>query len=307
LELNAVSTQIGEGYGAADMPLKQNEVRFFTSQKEMRPNTPFKLYKISEEYHSLAEHMHDYFQIWYVKKGEFIHTVNNQQYQMVAGNLYVIPPYVVHRLKIFRDKETEILGCEFIHDFIKDQLNEALDYFLSDEGLSHSQIALSGDNSIQVNQLLEEMLDEYNRQPEHHELIIKGCLLKLLAHLIREWNRMPSESPGKPSKINTLMESVIKHIHDNYQHEIRLEDMYKRALVSRTYFCDMFKQYTGKTFSEYVIDLRLSKSMELLLTSDMTVTDVCFHVGFNHLTYFSRLFKKHTGVSPLYYKKHARK
>ncbi|WP_082053361.1 helix-turn-helix domain-containing protein [Gordoniibacillus kamchatkensis] len=39
----------------------------------------------------------------------------------------------------------------------------------------------------------------------------------------------------------------------------------------------------------------------------MNVTDICYYVGFKHLTYFSRMFKKRTGVSPLYYKKHARK
>ncbi|WP_156158274.1 helix-turn-helix transcriptional regulator, partial [Gordoniibacillus kamchatkensis] len=142
------------------------------------------------------------------------------------------------------------------------------------------------------------MLDEYDRADLHYELIIKGCLLKLLALIIREWNRMPSGSPAKTLKISSMVEDAIRHIHDNFREEIRLEDMYKRALVSRTYFCDMFKQYTSKTFSEYIIDLRLNKSMELL-NSDMNVTDICYYVGFKHLTYFSRMFKKRTGVSPL--------
>lgn len=285
----------------------EDGVRVFHSRLEMKKNIPFKLYKITENYASLGDHKHDYVQIWYVKKGVVIHTIHQEKYKMVAGNLYVIPPFVIHGFSMDPKQETEIIGCEFLPHFINGQFNESFKYLFLDEDRVHAKVTFSGETDLQVQQLLENMLQEYNIQGPNFELIIKGSLLILLGLAIREWQLAPlTQLDGKLRKHKEIMESVITYIHENYQEDIKLENLCRHALMSRTYFCDLFKQYTGKTFQEYLIDYRLRKSMELLLTSDMSITDICFHVGFNHLTHFSRMFKKYTGVAPLYYKKHAR-
>ncbi|WP_423220749.1 helix-turn-helix transcriptional regulator [Bacillus paralicheniformis] len=51
----------------------------------------------------------------------------------------------------------------------------------------------------------------------------------------------------------------------------------------------MFKRFTGKTFNDYLIDLRVRKAVDCLLESDMSITEICFGVGFNDLAYFSRI------------------
>lgn len=285
----------------------EDGVRVFHSRLEMKKNIPFKLYKITESYPSMGDHKHDYVQIWYVKKGVVVHTIHEEKYKMVAGNLYVIPPFVVHGFSMDPEHETEIIGCEFLPHFINGQFNESFEYLFLDEDRLHSKVTFSGETDLQVQQLLESMLQEYDTQGPNFELIIKGSLLILLGLTIREWQLAPlAQLDGKMRRHKEIMESVIEYIHNHYKEDIKLENICRYALMSRTYFCDLFKQYTGKTFQEYLIDLRLRKSMELLLSSDRTITDICFHVGFKHLTHFSRMFKKYTGVTPLYYKKHAK-
>ncbi len=53
---------------------------------------------------------------------------------------------------------------------------------------------------------------------------------------------------------------------------------------------------TGKTFIEYVNNLRIRKAMEMLTTTQLAVSDICFNVGFNDTTYFNRVFRKETGL-----------
>ncbi|SHE12895.1 L-rhamnose operon transcriptional activator rhaR [Chlamydia abortus] len=299
--------------------LSKQGVIFFHSKIEFLENHPCKLYKIDEKFGNIYDHTHDYFQIWYVLKGEFLHSVNRKKYKMVQGNLFVIPPFAVHRVEIVPGKQMQIIGCEFLPHFINDRFGQFpfskdffdfayLEHFLVDENEIIPKVALTGSNDLEVKKLLEEMYEEYTTQKPYFELLLKGNLLKLLSLIIREYTK--ESMPGMDVKLHKyrhVIAKAVEYIHNHYQEEIRLEQICKLAMLSKTYFCYLFKYFTGKTFNEYLIDLRVRKSTELLLLSDLSITDVCFWVGFNDPTYFSRIFKKHTGVSPSYYKKNAMK
>ena len=69
------------------------------------------MYRITEKFGSLSDHMHDYLQIWYVSKGEFIHTLYGQKYRMVQGNIFVLPPYSVHRVEMVPGKNWRCWGA----------------------------------------------------------------------------------------------------------------------------------------------------------------------------------------------------
>jgi AraC-like DNA-binding protein len=73
--------------------------------------------------------------------------------------------------------------------------------------------------------------------------------------------------------------------------------------MSKTYFCYIFKSLTGKTFTEFCTELRIHKAIELLNTTDMPITEICFNVGYNDVTHFCRTFKKTVGISPKLYRK----
>ena len=73
--------------------------------------------------------------------------------------------------------------------------------------------------------------------------------------------------------------------------------------TSVTYFCNLFKRETGMTFIKYLSDLRLQNACELLRRTGQTVTEICYQVGFNDYSNFSRRFKKYTGVSAAHYRR----
>ena len=94
-----------------------------------------------------------------------------------------------------------------------------------------------------------------------------------------------------------------RYIQQHYQEALRLEDVSSAVGFNATYFSALFKKETGQNFMDYLTELRINKSKELLCTDDLSIQDVAEMVGYRDLKYFSRLFKKITGVSPSDYKK----
>lgn len=99
------------------------------------------------------------------------------------------------------------------------------------------------------------------------------------------------------------IEKIIEYIKNHYMEEITLDDLAKMVYLSPTYLSYLFKKQLGITFKEYLINIRLKKSKELIETTNLSIGEISKMVGIEDQNYFSRLFKKKFGVSPLNYKK----
>lgn len=100
-----------------------------------------------------------------------------------------------------------------------------------------------------------------------------------------------------------LFEMAKQYLTENYNREITLEDLAHKTGFSTNYFSKLFKTKVGKTFVQYKSELKIQKAMELLEKPEKSVTEVSLDVGFNDLTYFIRVFKEYTSLTPNEYKK----
>ncbi len=100
---------------------------------------------------------------------------------------------------------------------------------------------------------------------------------------------------------------VKEYIGEHVREEIKLADVAQVAGMSQTAFSRFFKLRTGKTFSEYVIDIRIADASRLLIDTTKTVTEICYECGFNNLSNFNRIFKKKKGLTPKEFRSHYRK
>ena len=291
-------------------------VVYFNSNMEMLEGLPCKMYKLTYQ-HSLWTHCHDYFQIWYVARGAFRHTVDNQVYQITKGDIFVIPPFTLHSLSISPDQEIEIYGCEFMPGFVNEKLQDMpvettffdvafLEHFLRREMSSQSKISLDSVTEVTVRNVLKEMLIEYERRAPFFQISLKAHLLVLLSILVRQVNgELVREGFEKSEKYREIMTKVVGYIHEHYHEDLKLNTLCALSNLSRSTFCILFKEWTGKTFNRYVTDLRILQAMLMLKQPELTVTDVCYSTGFNELSYFCRIFKKYTGISPTDFRKQA--
>src|ERR1043165_5258912 len=91
-----------------------------------------------------------------------------------------------------------------------------------------------------------------------------------------------------------------------YQEPINLDEMSREACLSRYHFVRRFREEFATTPHQYLIDRRIEKAKELLRHRRMTVTDVCFQVGFESLGSFSTLFRDRGSESPTNYRQQQR-
>jgi AraC-like DNA-binding protein len=81
-----------------------------------------------------------------------------------------------------------------------------------------------------------------------------------------------------------------------------LERISKEACLSRYHFLRLFRQAFRRTPHQYLTERRIQKAKELLAAAELSVTDVCFDVGFESLGSFSTLFRRHVGCTPIAYR-----
>ena len=114
----------------------------------------------------------------------------------------------------------------------------------------------------------------------------------------------------KDSRFNfrtNFVSSVKAYMEENFNNEFSLEDIAKHIGFSVTYFSQLFKAHMGQPFVQYRNEFRVSKAKELLITSQESITNIAFDTGFSDSTYFIRVFKEITGMTPSEYKKRGEK
>jgi two-component system response regulator YesN len=98
------------------------------------------------------------------------------------------------------------------------------------------------------------------------------------------------------------VEKVKEYIRENYASDLSLDVLSRVACMSRAYFSVLFKREEGQSLTDYITAVRIAKAKELLRQPDARVYDVAFRIGFRDEKYFSRTFKKATGMTARDYK-----
>jgi len=92
------------------------------------------------------------------------------------------------------------------------------------------------------------------------------------------------------------------YVAQNYAEKISARELAALCNMSQFHFSRSFKRVCGVTFSDYLLEFRVRKAVELLSQPKATVTVACFEVGFSDLSYFGRIFKRYAGITPSEYR-----
>jgi len=100
-----------------------------------------------------------------------------------------------------------------------------------------------------------------------------------------------------------ITKAVLQIINTSYKEELSLDATSQKVNVTPQYLSKLFKEETGKSFKESIIELRIKEAKELLKESKLNIREIAYEVGYNDPNYFIRIFKKNTGLTPKEYQR----
>ncbi len=152
-------------------------------------------------------------------------------------------------------------------------------------------------------------IDEITRAQAGFYRVLK--LMEILYELSLESNYHVLASSSFSNTIYTSdsrrVQKVEEYISKNYSEEIRLQTLSDLVGMTPTAFSRFFKLRTGRTISDYIIDIRLGYASRLLVDSSMSIVEICYQCGFNNVSNFNRIFKKKKMCSPKAFRENYRK
>lgn len=261
-------------------------------------------------------HRHEPFQINYIVSGTMYHEINNSLYELKEGHIFIIPPYVPHRFFPGKEEGGIYIELEFMPEFIfgTSGFQNTVDssvfdfafvepFFVAEQDVK-PRLFLTGKKRMKIEDIMEDIFEEYRSRTDSFLLAMKADILKLLVTLGRYFEEETAEGHTSIYKQQRgEMVRALRYIDEHLKEEITVDTVAGIACLSRSYFSSLFKSITGQTLVEYITDRRLDAARGMLLYSDMTVTEIGCHVGFNSINHFNRLFKKKYQHAPLQFRK----
>ena len=105
-----------------------------------------------------------------------------------------------------------------------------------------------------------------------------------------------------PDVVEDKIKILTEWINENYECDISVSDLSEKVGVTPSYLSRLFYKQMGVKPSEYITNVRLQRSMQLLTTTDLEITDIALMCGFSNGNYFSKVFRKRLGISPSDYR-----
>ena len=102
---------------------------------------------------------------------------------------------------------------------------------------------------------------------------------------------------------NERLRDLIDYINNNYQQNLSIDFLANFLGYSKTHFMSVFKQHTGTSCTEFVIQVRLNKACDYLINSSSPILEIATTIGFNNLSNFNRQFKRYYQATPSQYRK----
>ena len=248
--------------------------------------------KYDSDWHSTL-HTHPFTELFYVVDGKGEFNIQGQRFPVKPNDFVIINPQVEHTELSSPDEPLEyiVLG---INGLSFSNLTP-----VSEGGHPFSFFNLR-DEQKDILRYLNAMVQEATSQQMSYELVCHNLLEILLIKILRHQHFDLEVS--KQSKATKDI-SFIKHYLETYYHEsIQLEDLASMTHLSRFYISHSFKKEIGMSPMEYLIDIRIKESKILLRTTNYSISQVADIVGFTTPTYFSKQFRKSTGISPTDYR-----
>lgn len=232
------------------------------------------------------------FQLLYIASGQaHFYFKENEETIVTAGHMILYRPKEMQKYVYYDTDQTEVYWIHFTGSDVKKILRKH--HFPAKEHVIYCGTV------PEYQQIFTKIIQELQLEREDFENYITTLLYQLLIMVGRQQN----VSHAIPSAAQNDIEYATHYFNENYQQTISIDDFAASLNMSTCWFIRNFKQYHKITPMAYILSLRIRNAQNLLESTSYNITEIASIVGYDNPLYFSRLFKKQTGLSPSEYRK----
>lgn len=229
-------------------------------------------------------HSHPYFHMFHLTTGTIRFVANGQTFEMLPGNTILVPPSMEHSYT----NETQV-SAEYLE----------IKFTLGQSPFPKGVIPHSDD--LLAQRLFLQILKEYSELGSLADEAAAAYLTALLEFLNQE-QRYQKQSRQfihlDASGCSELSQQIIHHLEAHCSEDISLDALAAAMGYNKSYLCVAFKKDTNQTILDCLNMIRIRKAAELIVYSDLTLTQVSEMCGFSSASHFNRVFLKYAGITP---------
>lgn len=272
---------------------------------------PFTTYsgKICDEFSIIPLHYHEEIEITLNVNGQSTYNIDLKDFHSCDGDIYIIKPYSLHSIKKDEDFTSTWNTIVFKLDMLKSSqadgcLIKYLAPIINEEHILPVKITKEDTGYEDILKVVKQTFKCYKEKAPAFELELKSKLFHLFSLLYKNDLITKKQSIGKiPVNVTNKIKNILNYINENYRNHITVQDLAKITDFSEYHFMKFFKKYIGMTAIEYINNYRLEESAKLLKNTDRSIMDISLDVGFNNVSYFTKLFTKKYNVTPKKFRK----
>lgn len=261
---------------------KQYEIEVFHKNRDFKVSYP---------------HRHDFYEILFLTEGSGTHTIDLDEHIIKPNTIFFLSPGQIHDLVLSQDIKGFIFlfTAEFYLINKQDQ-NKLLElpffYHISGNSLP---LYLKKEEAANFIDLFEQAIEENKNNQDDSSEIIRSLLDILLVKCKRCY---PIDVDEKSKKSNLLVKRFKQLIEEKYQENLSVKEYAELLSVTANHLSETVKNLTGRTPTDLINDKMILEIKRLLIHTELTVSEIAFQLHFVDQSYFSRYFKKQTGISP---------
>lgn len=253
-------------------------------------------------------HFHSQYEIIYVKESHGSCFVGDSIVQYSDGDMILFGPNLPHYMRsadLYHTGETDLHVRGTIIQFEENFMSYSFDSYPQFHSIkllleeAKRGILFPGGESGRIRKQLE----SFPGYTGYHQIItLLDILQEMAAVSARKSLASPCYYEKFPTMGNKRIDKILSFINRNYTRNLKLNEISDMANMNTSAFCRYFKEVTGKTFLQYVMDMRIGYACKLLTLGDGDISQIAVECGFDSISHFNRTFKLLTGMTPTQYR-----
>ncbi len=255
-------------------------------------------------------HWHPEIELTLVMEGEIIYQANDSLYHLKAGEGLFCNTNVLHSGHGNGSADCSYLSVTFhprlLYGYSSSVMQtKYMNHILKSPSLASIHLVSEKDWQRRILEGIEKIRLLNREHPVSEELKLQIALLQIWQELY-EHVEISETGFAENGRDTERIRRIMEYIQAHYAEKITLEELAEQIHLCRSESCRLFKRYMKESMFDYLLDYRIERSLELLRRPELDVTQIAGQTGFTSPGYFSKIFKRKMGCTPLEYRKNHR-